>query len=81
MRGPKPKKANKGLLKGLRCPKQTCRSLGPFEIRCSAMLTVHDDGMVHGVREMEWGDHSTCVCKACFHMDHAICFQTRHQKR
>ena len=44
------------------------------------MLTVHDDGMVHGVREMEWGDHSTCICKACFHLDHAINFQTRYQK-
>jgi len=50
---------NINCLAGLKCPK--CGSLGPFEIQCSVVAVVHDDGTDEG-RDHEWNDDSLCIC-------------------
>lgn len=50
---------NKNCLAGMKCPK--CGSLGPFEIQCSVVSVVHDDGTEED-RDHEWDDDSLCIC-------------------
>jgi len=56
---------NENCLKGISCPK--CESEGPFNIRVSTMICVHDDGTDNEYRDLDWGDDSEIICRDCGH--------------
>jgi len=56
---------NENCLKGISCPK--CESEGPFNIRVSTMICVHDDGTDNEYGDLDWGDDSEIICNDCGH--------------
>ena len=53
---------NTNYLINMRCP--NCGSEGPFDIACTVMFTVNDDGYEdHG--DLEWNNESYCACIIC----------------
>lgn len=55
---------NENCLKGMRCP--TCGSYGPFQIACTVLGEVSDDGVSEGTH-WDWDDKSFIRCKCCRH--------------
>lgn len=59
----KEKTENENCLAGMRCPK--CRSLEPFKIECSVLMTVTDNGTDEAEGDTEWNDDDYCQCREC----------------
>lgn len=57
--------SNKNCLEGIACPQ--CEAEGPFVIRVSAMICIHDDGSDNEYGGLDWGDDSEIICRDCGH--------------
>jgi hypothetical protein len=64
---------NTNCLRGVRCPKATCGSEGPFQIEGTAMFEVHDDG-TESFGDVDWDDDSQVTCTACGHSAPMLAF-------
>jgi len=57
---------NKNFLKGMRCPKESCQSEGPFVIHGHADIEIRDDKIVEFNKStVHFGDADTCFCRNC----------------
>ena len=54
---------NSNYLEGMQCPE--CGSYGPFQIVCTVLLTVHDDGTESDGGDVDWNHDSYCRCPMC----------------
>jgi len=55
---------NENFLVGMKCP--SCKSKGPFQINCSGLMLVYDDGTEPAEgSDTDWDSESYCRCPAC----------------
>ena len=56
--------ANNNCLEGFKCPGKDCGQEDEFNIACTVLMTVTDDG-TDDYRDVEWNDDSYCECPDC----------------